>query len=169
MAFIASNECEIIMIINKFIMKIDSGLHSMSHKELELLVVTFQNSGDFVTNVYERYLIYEAYKRYVENEEPYNLKWVELSLKLSFPKVQSIVNNLIINGYLIKKKSPKDRRVIYLKPTKKLIRGLELFETMKMNELVKQKIKINKVDGMPCLSDLSLKTKNDIKEKHLKE
>lgn len=150
-------------------MKINSSLHLMSHKELELLVVTFQNSRDFVTNVYERYLIYEAYKRFVKNEEPYNLKWVELSLKLSFPKVQSIVNNLITNGYLIKKKSPKDRRVIYLNPTKKLIQGLELFESMKMNELFKQNIKINKVNGLPCLSDLSIKTKNDIKEKHLTE
>ena len=141
----------------------------MSHKELELLVVTFNNTRDIVTDVYERYLVYEAYKRYVENEHPFNLKWIEFTLKLSFPKVQKICNNLVTNGYLFKEKSPDDKRVIYLKPTKKLIHGLELFESMKMNELFEQNIKIKKVNGLPCLSDLSLQTKNKIKEKHLHE
>ncbi len=141
----------------------------MSHKELELLIVTFNNTRDIVTDVYERYLVYEAYKRYVENEHPFNLKWIESTLKLSFPKVQNICNNLVINGYLFKEKSPDDKRVIYLKPTKKLIDGLELFESMKMNELFEQNIKIKKVNGLPCLSDLSLQTKNKIKEKHLHE
>ena len=141
----------------------------MSHKELELLVVTFNNNRDIVTDVYERYLVYEAYKRYVENEHPFNLKWIESTLKLSFPKVQNICNNLVTNGYLFKEKSPDDKRVIYLKPTKKLIHGLELFESMKMNELFEQNIKIKKVNGFPCLSDLSLQTKNKIKEKYLHE
>ena len=141
----------------------------MSHKELELLVVTFNNTRDIVTDVYERYLVYEAYKRYVENEHPFNLKWIEFTLKLSFPKVQNICNNLVTNGYLFKENSPDDKRVIYLQPTKKLIDGLELFESMKMNELFKQNIKIKKVDGLPCLSDLSPHSKNKIKEKYLAE
>ena len=139
----------------------------MTHKELEQLVVTFQNSRDIVTDVYERYLVYEAYKRYVENEPPFNLKWIESTFKLSFPKVLSLANNLVTNGYLVKERSHDDNRVINLKPTKKLIEGLELFESMKMNELFKQNIEIKNVKGLPSLSDLSLQTKNKIKEKYL--
>ena len=144
-------------------------LFLMTHKELEQLVVTFQNSRDIVTNVYERYLVYEAYKRYVENEHPFNLKWIESTLKLSFPKVLSLANNLVTNGYLIKENSSYDKRVINLKPSKKLIDGIELFESMKMNELHKQNIEISKVNGLPCLSDLSLQTKDEIKEKYLEK
>ena len=81
----------------------------------------------------------------------------------------SLVNNLVTNGYLAKEKSHNDKRVINLKPTKKLIEGLELFESMKMNELFKQNIEIKNVEGLPSLSDLSLQTKNKIKEKHLEE
>lgn len=141
----------------------------MTHKELEQLVVTFQNSKDIVTDVNERYLVYEAYRRYVAIEAPFNLKWIESTLKLSFPKVLSLSNNLISNGYLVKEKSSNDKRVINLKPTKKLIKGLELFESMKMNELFRQDIEIKKVEGLPCLSDLSMQTKDKIKEEHLEE
>lgn len=141
----------------------------MTHKELELLVVTFHSSRDIVTNVYERYLVYEAYRRYITNDVPFNLKWIESTLKLSFPKVLSLSNNLVSNGYLVKEKSHSDKRVINLKPTMKLIKGLELFESMKMNELFEQNIKVKKVKGLPCLSDLSMQTKDKIKEKHLEE
>lgn len=150
-------------------MSTNTDLFIMTHKELELLVVTFQNSRDIVTDVYERYLVYEAYKRYTENEAPFNLKWVESTFKLSFPKVLSLTNNLVSNGYLVKEKSSDDKRVINFKPTKKLIEGLELFESMKMNELFRQSIKIECVEGLPCLSDLSLQTKEKIKEKYLEE
>ena len=146
-----------------------NSLFLMSHKELELLVVDFQQNRDVVTNVQERYLIYEAYKRYIGKKEPYNLKWIESTLKLSFPKVHNIVNNLIENRYLSKIKSKKDKRVMHLVPTKKLIQGLELFEQMKMNELAEQNIKIKKLAGKPCLSDFSLKSKNIIKKIHLTE
>lgn len=148
---------------------INTDLFYLTHKELEQLVVTFQNSRDIVTDVYERYLVYESYKRYVENKQPFNLKWIESTLKLSFPKVLSLTNNLVSNGYLVKEKSQNDKRVINLKPTMKLIKGLELFESMKMNELFEQNIKIKKVGGLPCLSDLSLQTKNKIKEEYLEE
>ena len=150
-------------------MTTNTDLFLMTHKELEQLVVTFQSSRDIVTNVYERYLVYEAYKRYVENKQPFNLKWIEFTLKLSFPKVLSLANNLITNGFLIKEKSPYDKRVNNLKPTKKLIDGIELFESMKMNELFIQNVEINYVDELPCLSDLSLQTKDEIKEKYLEK
>ena len=148
-------------------MSINTDLFFMTHKELEQLVVTFQNSRDMVTDVCERYLVYEAYKRHIANEAPFNLKWIESTLKLSFPKVLSLANNLVTNGYLVKERSHDDKRVINLKPTKKLIEGLELFESMKMNELFKQNIEIKNVKGLPSLSDLSLQTKNKIKEKYL--
>jgi DNA-binding MarR family transcriptional regulator len=140
----------------------------MSHKELELLVVTFNNTRDIVTDVYERYLVYEAYNRYIKNQPFYNMKWVESTLKLSFPKVQNICNNLVTNGYLVKERSNEDKRVIDLKPTEKLFRGIETFESMKLNELFKQNIKIQEVDGLPCLSDLTPKTKDKIKHTILK-
>ena len=144
-------------------------LFLMTHKELELLVVTFHSSRDIVTNVYERYLVYEAYKRYIKNEHPYNMKWIESTLKLSFPKVQNVCSNLITNGYLVRERSFTDKRVINLVPSEKLINGLELFESMKMNELFKQNIKIHKVDGLPCLSDLTIQTKDKIKNTILKQ
>ncbi len=150
-------------------MATNTDLFLMTHKELEQLVVTFQSSRDIVTNVYERYLVYEAYKRHVQNIQPFNLKWIEFTLKLSFPKVLSLANNLIANGFLIKEKSSYDKRVNNLKPTKKLIDGIELFESMKMNELFIQNVEINYVDGLPCLSDLSMQTKDEIKEKYLEE
>ena len=103
---------------------------------------------DIVTDVNERYLVYEAYKRHVQNMQPFNLKWIEFTLKLSFPKVLSLANNLIANGFLIKEKSSYDKRVNNLKPTKKLIDGIELFESMKMNELFIQNVEINYVDGL---------------------
>ncbi len=147
----------------------NTDLFLLTHKELEQLVVTFQNSRDIVTDVNERYLVYEAYRRHIANEAPFNLKWIESTLKLSFPKVLSLSNNLISGGFLVKEKSLNDKRVINLKPTKKLIEGLELFESMKMNELFKQDIKIKKVEGLPRLSDLSMQTKDKIKEEHLEE
>jgi hypothetical protein len=39
---------------------------------------------------------------------------------------------------------------------------------MKLNELFKQNIKIQEVDGLPCLSDLTPKTKDKIKHTILK-
>ena len=146
---------------------IDKSLFRISHKELELLVVDFKMTRDIVTDVYERYLVYEACRRHIDGEEPFNIKWVQSTLKLSFPKVQSIVRNLIENGYLAKKKSQQDRRITFLLPTKKLIQGLLLFEDMKMNELFRQKIKVSKVKGKPSLSELSIESKEKFKKLHL--
>jgi DNA-binding MarR family transcriptional regulator len=141
----------------------------MSHKELELLVVDFNRTRDIVTDVNERYLIYEALRRDIKNLEPYNLKWIESTLKLSFPKVKNIIDNLIENGYLVKKKSKQDKRITWLVPTRKLYQGTLLFEQMKMNELHKQNMKIKNFPGKPCLSDFSNKSKEKLKEIHLNE
>ena len=112
-------------------------LFAMSHKELELLVVDMQNNREVVTDVYERYIVYEAYSRFLNNKTPLNLKWIQSTLKLSFPKTKKIVNNLIEAKYLDSIQSKKDKRVFDLLPSEKLKKGVELFETMKMNELNK--------------------------------
>jgi DNA-binding MarR family transcriptional regulator len=148
---------------------IDNTLFRMSHKELELLVVDFKMTRDIVTDVYERYLIYEALRRSIDDQEPFNLKWIQSTLKLSFPKVQNIVNNLLESGYFTKERSYKDKRVTFLLPTKKLIQGLLLFEEMKMNELFLQKITVSKVKGKPALSELTLESKEIFKKLHLDE
>ena len=43
-------------------------LFAMSHKELELLVVDMQDNREVVTDVYERYIVYEAYSRFLNNK-----------------------------------------------------------------------------------------------------
>lgn len=66
-------------------------LFAMTHKELELLVVELRDSRQIVTDVYERYVVYESYKRFLNNEKPLNIKWIQSTLKLSFPKVKKLL------------------------------------------------------------------------------
>lgn len=144
-------------------------LFAMSHKELELLVVDMQNNREVVTDVYERYIVYEAYSRFLNNKIPLNLKWIQSTLKLSFPKTKKIVNNLIEVNYLESVQSKKDKRVLDLLPSEKLKKGIELFETMKMNELNKLGFISKERDKLPALSDLSQKSVDSIGKKFLKE
>lgn len=144
-------------------------LFAMSHKELELLVVDMQNNREVVTDVYERYIVYEAYSRFLNNKTPLNLKWIQSTLKLSFPKTKKIVNNLIEAKYLDSIQSKKDKRVFDLLPSEKLKKGVELFETMKMNELNKLGFISKEQKKLPTLSDLSQKSVDSIGKKFLKE
>ena len=144
-------------------------LFEMSHKELELLVVELKNSPQIVTDVYERYVVYESYKRFLKNEEPLNLKWIQSTLKLSFPKIKKIVDDLIESNYLIPMQSTKDKRVINLLPAEKLKKGIELFEMMKMNELFALGFQSNADNKLPSLSDLSHSSVDKIGKKFLKE
>ena len=141
----------------------------MSHKELELLVVDMQNNREVVTDIYERYIVYEAYSRFLNNKTPLNLKWIQSTLKLSFPKTKRIINNLIEAKYLDSIQSKKDKRVIDLLPSEKLKKGVELFETMKMNELNKLGFISKEKKKLPALSDLSQKSVDSIGKKFLKE
>lgn len=141
----------------------------MSHKELELLVVDMQNNREFVTDNYERYIVYEAYSRFLNNKIPLNLKWIQSTLKLSFPKTKKIINNLIEVNYLESVQSNKDKRVLDLVPSEKLKKGVELFETMKMNELHKLGFISTERKELPSLSDLDQKSVNSIGKKFLKE
>lgn len=144
-------------------------LFAMSHKELELLVVDMQNNREVVTDVYERYIVYEAYSRFLNNKTPLNLKWIQSTLKLSFPKTKKIINNLIEAKYLDSIQSKKDKRVFDLLPSEKLKKGVELFETMKMNELNKLGFISKEQKKLPSLSDLSQKSVDSIGKKFLKE
>mgnify|MGYP006140790235 FL=1 len=144
-------------------------LFVMSHKELELLVVDMQDNREVVTDVYERYIVYEAYSRFLNNKTPLNLKWIQSTLKLSFPKTKKIINNLIEAKYLESIQSKKDKRVFDLLPSEKLKKGVELFETMKMNELNKLGFISKEQKKLPSLSDLSQKSVDSIGKKFLKE
>ncbi len=144
-------------------------LFEMSHKELELLVVELKNSPKVVTDVYERYVVYESYKRFLKNDEPLNLKWIQSTLKLSFPKVKKIIDDLIEKNYLIPMQSTKDKRVINLLPSDKLKKGIELFEMMKMNELFALGFQTNADNELPSLSELSHSSVDKIGKKFLNE
>lgn len=144
-------------------------LFAMSHKELELLVVDMQDNREVVTDVYERYIVYEAYSRFLNNKTPLNLKWIQSTLKLSFPKTKKVINNLIEVKYLESIQSKKDKRVFDLLPSEKLKKGVELFETMKMNELNKLGFISKEQKKLPSLSDLSQKSVDSIGKKFLKE
>lgn len=144
-------------------------LFKMSHKELELLVVDMARSHQIVTDVYERYVVYESYNKFLKKEDPLNLKLIQSSLKLSFPKVKKIVNSLVENKYLIPVQSTKDKRVVDLLPSEKLKKGVELFEIMKMNELFELGFSPNVDNEMPTLSELSSDSVDTIQNKFLKE
>ena len=142
-------------------------MFKMSHKELELLIVDLQNNREIVTDIYERYVVYECYRRYIEKIPPLNLKWIQSSLKLSFPKVKKLTDNLFENGYLHRNQSTIDKRVIELIPTKKLIQGIELFEMMKVNELCSLKFRLEQNKAIPSLSELTLESISTIKKEHM--
>ena len=133
----------------------NSSLFELTYIELRLLVTQFQPNQDVITNPHERFLIYEAYKRHKENSHPYTMKWAEQTLRMSFPKIYSMVEKLVAGGYLKRVRSEKDKRIVYLIATKKLRRGVELYEDMKLNELnalsFTKKIALNK----PTLSDFN--------------
>jgi len=142
-------------------------LFELSHKELELLVAFMHSKDDFITDILERYVLYEAYKRYLNSETPLTIKWVEQTLRLSFPKVYSVVQKLIKDKYLTQEKSSDDGRILHLVPTEKLIKGIILYEKMKLNELHALGITKEQALDSPSLSEFTLKTKKQIKKEFL--
>ena len=136
----------------------DSSLFKYSHQELKFLVTQFSAKREIVIDVHERFLLYEAYKRYIEKSEFYTMKWAEQSLRLSFPKIYSMVDKLVNLGYLKRARSTKDKRIVYLEPTEKLILGIELYESMKLNELNALGITTQKVANRPNFSELNQST-----------
>lgn len=145
----------------------DSSLFKYSHQELKFLVTQFSAKREIVIDVHERFLLYEAYKRYIEKSEFYTMKWAEQSLRLSFPKIYSMVDKLVNLGYLKRARSTKDKRIVYLEPTEKLILGIELYESMKINELNLLGFTSQHVANIPNFSSLNQSSVKDIQDKFL--
>ena len=143
-------------------------IFDLSYQELQLLVTQFRFQKDVITNIHERFLIYEAYKRQSEQSDPYTMKWAEQTLMLSFPKIYSMVQKLVKHGYLRRRRSTDDKRIVFLEATNKLIDGVNLYEDMKLNELNALGLTKQSVKNKPSLSDFNSKTAKLLHDKFLK-
>ena len=83
------------------------------------------------------------------------MKWAEQTLRMSFPKIYSMVQKLVRLGYLKRVRSEKDKRIVYLAATKKLRRGVELYEDMKLNELYALSFTKKNAPNKPTLSNFN--------------
>ena len=144
-----------------------SKIFDLSYQELQLLVTQFRFQEDVITNIHERFLIYEAYKRQSEQSDPYTMKWAEQTLMLSFPKIYSMVHKLVKQGYLKRRRSTDDKRIIFLEATNKLIDGVNLYEDMKLNELNALGLTKQSAKNKPSLSDFNSKTAELLRTKFL--
>ena len=142
-------------------------IFDLSYQELQLLVTQFRFQEDVITNIHERFLIYEAYKRQSEQSDPYTMKWAEQTLMLSFPKIYSMVQKLVKQGYLKRRRSTDDKRIIFLEATSKLIDGVNLYEDMKLNELNALGLTKQSAKNKPSLSDFNSKTAELLRTKFL--
>ena len=142
-------------------------IFDLSYQELQLLVTQFRFQEDVITNIHERFLIYEAYKRCYEQSDPFTMKWAEQTLMLSFPKIYSMVRKLVKHGYLKRRRSTDDKRIIFLEATDKLIDGVNLYEDMKLNELNALGITNQSAQNKPSLSDFNSKTAEALRKKFL--
>ena len=139
----------------------------LSYQELQLLVTQFRAHEKVITDIHERFLIYEAYKRHYEQSEPYTMKWAEQTLMLSFPKIYSMVQKLIKLGYLKRRKSIDDKRIIFLEATNQLIDGVDLYEDMKLNELNALGLTTFSAKDRPSLSDFNSKTVESLRKRYM--
>ena len=139
----------------------------LSYQELRLLVTQFRAHEKVITDIHERFLIYEAYKRHYEQSEPYTMKWAEQTLMLSFPKIYSMVQKLIKLGYLKRRKSIDDKRIIFLEATNQLIDGVDLYEDMKLNELNALGLTNQSAKDKPSLSEFNSKTADSLRKKYM--
>ena len=133
----------------------NKSLFELTYQELRLLVTQFHLNEDVITDPHERFLIYEAYKRHKQNSHPYTMKWAEQTLRMSFPKIYSMVQKLVSLGYLKRVRSEKDKRIVYLAATRKLRRGVELYEDMKLNELHALSFTKKNAPNKPTLSNFN--------------
>jgi DNA-binding MarR family transcriptional regulator len=145
----------------------NNSLFELTYQELKLLVTQLHLNEDVITNPHERFLIYEAYRRHKQNSQPYSMKWVEQTLKMSFPKIYSMVQRLVTNGYLKRVRSEKDKRIVYLTATNKLTKGVELYEDMKLNELHALGFTNKYAPNKPTLSDFNSDSADQLKEDFL--
>ena len=144
-----------------------SKIFDLSYQELQLLVTQFRSQEDVITDIHERFLIYEAYKRHSEKTDSYTMKWAEQTLMLSFPKIYSMVEKLVKLGYLKRSKSLDDKRIVFLEATNKLIDGVNLYEDMKLNELNALGLTKQSAKDRPSLSDFNSKTVEPLRKKFM--
>ena len=142
-------------------------IFDLSYQELQLLVTQFRFQEDVITNIHERFLIYEAYKRQSEQSDPYTMKWAEQTLMLSFPKIYSMVQKLVKQGYLKRRRSTDDKRIIFLQATDKLIDGVNLYEDMKLNELNALGLTNQSAQNKPSLSDFNSNTAEPLRREFM--
>lgn len=142
-------------------------MFEFSYRELSLLVTQFQKDKSVITNVHERLILYEAFHRQLHKHQPITIKWVEQTLKLSFPKVYSTIEGLVKKGYLTRQVSSADKRVKFLLPTQKALRGIKLFEEMKLNELNFLGLTSKLIKGVPRMSEFNETTKDRIQKDFL--
>ena len=95
----------------------------------------YKNNREYIHSGQERLVLYEIYKRYRFNEHPINLNWIEKTLGVTFPTSQKIAKKLATIGYITITQSTGDKRNKELRITKKLINGIEAFETFKASQI----------------------------------
>jgi DNA-binding MarR family transcriptional regulator len=142
-------------------------IFDLSYQELQLLVTQFRAQEKVITDIHERFLIYEAYKRQSDGANPYTMKWAEQTLMLSFPKIYSIVQKLVKLGYLKRRKSIDDKRIVFLEATNQLIDGVNLYEDMKLNELNVLGLTTQNAKDKPSLSEFNSKTAESLRKKYM--
>ena len=142
-------------------------IFDLSYHELKLLVTQFRTQEDIITDIHERFLIYEAYKRFYEKTDPYTIKWAEQTLMLSFPKIHSMVQKLVKLGYLKRRRSNDDKRILFLEATNKLIDAVNLYEDMNLNELYLLGLTKQRAENKPSLSDFNSSTVEALRQKFM--
>ena len=95
----------------------------------------YKNNREYIHSGPERLVLYEIYKRYSFNEHPINVSWIEKTLGVTFPTSQKIAKKLATIGYITIIQSTGDKRNKELRITKKLINGIEAFETFKASQI----------------------------------
>ena len=146
-----------------------SKIFDLSYQELQLLVTQFRSQEDVITDIHERFLIYEAYKRHSEKIDSYTMKWAEQTLMLSFPKIYAMVQKLVKLGYLTRRKSIDDKRIVFLEATNQLIDGVNLYEDMKLNELNVLGLTTQNAKDKPSLSEFNSKTAASLRKKYMQK
>ena len=144
-------------------------IFDLSYQELQLLVTQFRSQEDVITDIHERFLIYEAYKRHFEKTNPYTMKWAEQTLMLSFPKIYSMIQKLVKLGYLRRRRSNNDKRIVFLEATNKLIDGVSLYEDMKLNELYFLGLTKHRAEDKPSLSDFTSSSAEELRKKFIQK
>ena len=78
-----------------------------------------------------------------------------------------MVQKLVKHGYLKRRRSTDDKRIIFLEATNRLIDGVSLYEDVKLNELNVLGLTTQSAKNKPSLSEFNSKTAKSIREKYM--